>query len=155
MSSSTNSKKLQIGPSRKRDSSLILDCFQGVTSLQPYCNKWISVNLWLEIIHSRYDLVEDLLFSSKELGTAISKNKVYKANNIESTAITNPLGLYKAWKKNRDKNNKSYTIVAYYSTLANTLPLPPGGITKWYDNMVSMFPGNTSTRSTQGEDDGQ
>ena len=98
MSSSVLSKKLQIAPGRKRDSKLILECFQGVTILRPYWNKWIVASLWLDIIYSRYELVEDLQFSSKELQTAISRNKVFKSKNIETTVMPNPLGIYKCWK---------------------------------------------------------
>ncbi len=46
---------------------------------------------------------------------------VYKANNIETTAITNPTGLYyKAWFKMR-KDGKQVTIVGYYATYLKIL----------------------------------
>jgi hypothetical protein len=69
-------------------------------------------------------------------------------NNIETTAMTNPMGLYKAWMKTRNEHNTTVTIVAYYATSPNTLPTtPPGGNSKWYDNVVSLFPRHT--RSTE------
>ena len=152
MSSSVMVNKLQIAPGRKRDSSLILDCFRGVTALEPYWNKWIVVDLWVAIINSRYDLEEDLQFSGKELGAAISKNVAFKSHNIDSTAMTNPLGVYKAWKKKRDGNTKSFTLVAYYATAANVLPTPPGGNSIWYENVVSLV-SKISTRSSKEEEE--
>ena len=99
MTSHIISKKLYLGTGRKKDTALILSCFRGATALQPYWNKWIVSDVWVDIINSLYVLSDDLKFSSKELVAAVARNKVYKSNNIESTAMTNPMGLYKAWFK--------------------------------------------------------
>ena len=94
------SKKLQLGTGQKKDALLILGCFKGAMALlQPYWNKWIVSDVWVDIINSLYDIPDDLQFTSKELIVAVSRNKVYKSNNIETTAMANPMGLYKAWFK--------------------------------------------------------
>jgi hypothetical protein len=121
------SKKLQLGFGRKKDSSLILDCFCGATVLQPYI---------------LYDIPDDLKFSSKELIAAVARNKLYKSNNIGTTAMANPMSLYKAWFKTQ-KDGKQATIVGYYATKPNTLPTSPGGNSKWCYNMVSLLPRST------------
>jgi hypothetical protein len=149
MASTVISKKLRLASGQKKDASLILDCFRGVTALKPYWNKWIVSDVWINIINSRYDISDDLKFSSKELNTAVSRNKQYKSNLIETTAIANPMGLYKAWFKTRKEDNKQTTIVAYYATSPNNLPTAPGRNSKWYYDMLSLLPRNArSTRST-------
>jgi hypothetical protein len=103
-------------------------------------------------VNSRYDLSDNLMFSGKELTAAITKNKVYKStSSIETTTMANQLGLYKA--KKQDKHRKNSTIVAYYCTIPDTLPIPPRGNSKWYDNIVSLLPRIThrSSDKTQGD----
>ena len=98
-----------------------------------------------------YDLADSLKFTSKELNSVVSRNKVYRANDIETTANANGMGIYKAWVKKRDNNNKNRTIVAYYVTTPNVVPQPPGGNSKWYDSIVSLIPlatANTRSSST-------
>jgi hypothetical protein len=134
-----------IGP--KKGVSLILDCFQGATSLQPFWNKRIVSAVWVNIINSsRYDVSDDLKFSHRELNAAVSRNKLYKSSDLEMTAIANPMGLYKAWFKTR-KDNKQCTIVTYYATTPNTLTTVPGGNSKWVYGMVSVAPQATTTQS--------
>jgi hypothetical protein len=130
MASIVMSKKLQLGSGRKKDATLIIGCFRGVTVLQPYWNKWIVSGIWVEIINSLYDISNNLKFSSKELIAAIARNKVYKSNNIETTVMANPMGLYKAWFKTRKEDGKQVTKVGYYATSPNTLPTAPGGDSK-------------------------
>ena len=147
MSSVVMSKKLRIGTGRKKDASLILSCFRNATALQPYWNKWIVSDVWVDIIESIYDIPDDLQFTSKELNTAVSRNKVYRSNNIETTTMTNPMGLYKAWLKTR-KDGKQMTIVVYYGSKPNSLPTAPGGNSKWIYDMVSLLPRSTRSTST-------
>jgi hypothetical protein len=148
MFSSAMSKKLQLPPGQKTDMSLILDCCGGVlTTLKPFWNKWIFSDVWVEIINSRYDLSDDLMFPGKELTAVIARIKVYKSTSIEITTMANQLGLYKAWTKKRDKDRKNSTIVAYYCTSPDTLLIPPGGNSKWYDDIVSLLPRITSRSS--------
>jgi hypothetical protein len=97
-------------------------------ALQPYWNKWIVLDVCVDIINSRYDMSDDLEFSHKELNTAVSRNKLYKSSDVVITAIANPMGIYKAWFKMRNKETKKqFTIVAYYATSPNKLPKVPGG----------------------------
>jgi hypothetical protein len=142
------SKKLRLGSGRKKDTSLILGCFCGVTALEPYWNKWIVSDVWVDIINSTYDISEDLKFSSKELNAAVSRNKVYQSNNIETTMMANRMGLYKAWFKTR-KDDKQATVVGYYATSPNNLPTAPGGNSKWYYDMQSIPPRSTRSMSTR------
>jgi hypothetical protein len=141
------SKKLQLASGRKKDASLILGCFRGATELQPYWNKWIVSDVWVDIINSLYDIPDELQFTGKELIASVARNKLYKSNNIETTTMTNPMGLYKAWFKTR-KNGKQATIVGYYATKPNTLPTTPGGNSKWCYDMVSLLPRSTRSTST-------
>jgi DNA-binding transcriptional regulator YhcF (GntR family) len=150
MASIVMSKKLQLGTGRKKDASLILGCFRGATALQPYWNKWIVSDVWVDIIESLYDIPDDLQFTSKELIAAVSRNKLYKSNNIETTAMTNPMGLYKAWFKTK-KDGKQKTIVGYYATKPNSLPTAPGANSKWIYDMVSLLPRSTRSTSTEEE----
>jgi DNA-binding transcriptional regulator YhcF (GntR family) len=147
MASIVMSKKLQLGAGRKKDASLILGCFRGVTALQPYWNKWIVSDVWLEIINSTYDIPDELKFTTKQLIASVARNKLYKSNNIESIKVVNPMGLYKAWYKTK-KDGQQNTIVAYYATQPNTLPTVPGGNTKWYHDMVSLVPGSLEKEQT-------
>jgi hypothetical protein len=62
MASIVMSKKLQLGSGQTKDVTLILGCFRGATVLQPYWNKWIISNVWVEIINSLYDISDDLKF---------------------------------------------------------------------------------------------
>ncbi len=141
-------KKLRVATSQKKDASLILDCFRGVTALQPYWNKWIVSDVWVDIIHSRYNLSDKLKFTHKELNTDVFRNKLYKSSDIEITAIANPMGIYKAWFKTHNKETKKQlTIVAYYATSPNTLPTVPGGNSKWVHDMVSLMPAITTWSS--------
>ncbi len=113
MASIVMSKELQLGTGRKKDASLILGGFRGATALQPYWNKWIVSDVWVDIINSLYDIPDDLRFTSKELVAAVSRSKVYKSNNIETTLMANPIGVYKAGFKTRNKEGKQRTIVSY------------------------------------------
>jgi hypothetical protein len=72
MASIVMSKKLQLGTGRKKDALLILGCFHGATALQPYWNKWIASDVWVNIIESLYNIPDDLQFTSKELVAAVS-----------------------------------------------------------------------------------
>ena len=47
--------------------ALIIDCFRGVTVLHAYRNKWIASDVWVDIINSRYDISDNLKFSSTQL----------------------------------------------------------------------------------------
>ena len=97
---------------KKRCIAFILACFRGATALQPYWNKWIVSDVWVDIINSLYDIPDDLQFTSKELIASVARNKVYKSNNIETTTMTNPMGVYKAWfKTHKDSGGKQATIV--------------------------------------------
>jgi hypothetical protein len=60
------SKKIGLVAGRKKDASLILDCFRGVTALHPYWNKWIASDVWVGIINNRYDISDELQFSSTQ-----------------------------------------------------------------------------------------
>ena len=152
MASVVLSKKIRIAPARKKDAALFLDCFRGVTVLHPYWNKWIASDVWVDIINSHYDISDDLKFSSAQLNRAVSRNAQYKSNLIETTAMTNPMGLYKASYRGL-KNGKKGIIVGYYATSPNTLPTVPGGNTKWYHGIDSLLPKETrSTRSTSTEE---
>jgi hypothetical protein len=106
--------------------------------------------VWVDIINSRYVISDNLKFSGKELTAAISRNKMYKSTSIETTTMGNKLGLYKAWIKKFDKYLKNTTLVAYYCTTPNTLPMLPGGNSKWYDDLVSVLPSH-NTHSTGGK----
>jgi hypothetical protein len=118
-------------------------------ALQPYSNEWIVPDVWVDIINSHYDIPDDLQFTSKELIAAVARNKVYKSNNIETTVMVNPMGLYKAWFKTRkDKEGKQATIVGYYATSPNTLPTAPGGNSKWCYDIVSLLPKNTRSSTS-------
>jgi hypothetical protein len=66
IASVVTSKKIRLGAGQKKDTSLIiLDCFGGVIMLQPYWNKWITADVWVDIINNRYDIPDDLKFSTK------------------------------------------------------------------------------------------
>jgi hypothetical protein len=98
--------------------------------LLPWCdvapaifNKWIVADVWVDIINGHYDIPDDLQFTSKELNADIAINKVYKSNNIETTVMVNPMGLYKAWFNTcKDEEGKQTSIAGYYATSPNTLP---------------------------------
>jgi hypothetical protein len=91
------------------------------------------------------------MFSGKELTAVVATNKVYKSTSIETTTMANQLGLYKAWTKKRHKDRKMLTLDAYYCTTPDTLPMPPGGDSKSYDDIVSILPRIThSSDITQG-----
>jgi hypothetical protein len=67
MASIVMSKKLQLGSGRKKDASLILGCFRGATALQPYWNKWIVSEVWVDIINSMYNIPDNLKFMLLEI----------------------------------------------------------------------------------------
>jgi hypothetical protein len=106
-------------------------------------------DVWVDIVNNRCDTADDLKFSGKELIAAVSRNKVCKSNNIETTLMSNPMGLYKAWYKRRNVENKLVTAVACYATSPNVLLTPPGGNSKWYEDSVSRLP--RITGSTEEE----
>jgi len=141
------SKKIYVGTGQKKDASFIVGCFRGAAALQPYWNKWIVSDVWVDVINCTYDISDDLQFSSKELNMAISRNKDYKSIHIDTTAMANPMGLYKAWFKTRKiGNGKQVTITAYYATSPNNLPTAPGGNSKWYYDMHSLLPRSTRSK---------
>ena len=143
------SKKIGLAPARKKNASLFLDCFRGVTVRHQYRNKWIASDVWVDIINSHYDISDDLKFSSAQLNTAVSRNAQFKSNLIETTtAVVSPMGLYKASYK-VGKEGKKVHVVGYYATSPNTLPTPPGGSTKWYHDIASLLPRETRSMSRE------
>ena len=144
MASNVISKKIQLAPGRKKNCALILDCFRDVTKMKQFWNKWITTDLWIEIINDRYAIDEALKFTGKELSGAISRNGSYKSNQIDATTMPNGLGIYKASRKRRDGFKKMVTTTAYFATTPNVLPSQPGGNTTWYSNMSTFH--NVDTR---------
>jgi hypothetical protein len=51
MSATGMPKKLQFGPSQKKDASLFLDCFRGATKHKEYWNKWAVDECWIDVIN--------------------------------------------------------------------------------------------------------
>jgi hypothetical protein len=92
MASIVMSKKIQLGTGRNKDSSIILGCFCGATALQPYWNKWIVLDVWVDIINSLYDIPDDIQFTSKELIAAVSRNKLYKSKKNRNDSDGKPNG---------------------------------------------------------------
>jgi hypothetical protein len=139
MSSVVMSKKTGLAPARKKNASLFLDCFRGVTVRHQYWNKWIASDVWVDIINIHYDASDDPKFSSAQLNTAVSRNAQFKSNLIETAAVANPMGTYKASYKG-EKEVKKVHVVGYYAASPNTLPTPPGGSTKWCHDIASLLP---------------
>jgi hypothetical protein len=125
MASGATSMKLHLAPCRTKNASLILDCFRGVMTLQPHWNKRIVSDVWADVVNNRCEAADDLKFSGKELIAAVSGNRVCKSNNTETTVMTNPMGLCKAWCKRKNVDNKFVTAVACHATSPDVLPTPP------------------------------
>jgi hypothetical protein len=151
MSSTVISKKLRLVPGGKNKTALILECFRGAATLKPYWNKWIVTDVWIAIINRHYDIDNSLKFKANELNAAVSRNKVFKCNDLDVTSIPNGMGLYKACKKTRDENKKNITTVAYFATTPNTLPSAPGGNSIWYRSIVSILPPENSHEKQSAE----
>jgi hypothetical protein len=90
MSATGMHKNVQFGSVRKKDASLFLDCFRGVTTHREYWNKWIVDECWIDIINKRYDMPESIRFTAVELNRAISRNAVFiAAGSIEAILANN------------------------------------------------------------------
>jgi hypothetical protein len=107
-------------------------------------NKWINSDVWVELIHQRYEIPEGLNFSTTDLNTIVTRNYPYKGYDIECTTVPNAIGIYKATKRAGTSGNKNTT--AYLYTKPQTLPLAPGGNSIWYHTSVSLS-------STQQQED--
>ena len=96
MSATGMHERVQFGPSRKKDASLFLDCFRGVTKHREYWNKWVVDECWIDVINERYDMPESIRFTAVELNRAISRNAGFQAAGIDSLTLANSLGVYKS-----------------------------------------------------------
>jgi hypothetical protein len=121
-----------------------------VTKLQPCWNKWITPDVWVNIVNDRHDTPDDLKFSSTELNVAVSRNPQHESNLIETTSIVNPMGLCKAWRFDEKKK----TVVCCAAS-PNTLPTVPGGNSKWCCDMASLLPTDTRSAATTAAEDKQ
>jgi hypothetical protein len=151
MASSVLAKKIQLGPGRKKNAALILDCFRDVTKLKQYWNKWIVADVWIDIINERFKICDSLKFKSKELNAAIGRNGAYRSNQIDATTLPNGMGVYKAWNKSRDENKKLTSTVAYFITTPNVLPTPPGGNSTWYKSIISVAPNERQQQTSSSK----
>jgi hypothetical protein len=148
MASVVMSKKLRIGTGLGKDASFILDCFRGVTVLQPCWNKWIVSDVWVDIINAHHDPPDDLKFTSKELNAAVARNPQHQSNLTETMSMAKPMGLCKSWFKRRTTEGKQAKIVAHHATSPNALPTasPSGSKLKWCYDLLSLP--SRKTRST-------
>ena len=141
-------EKVQFGPSRKKDASLFLDCFRGVTKHREYWNKWVVDECWIDVINKRYDMPESIRFTAVELNRAISRNAGFQAAGIDSLTLANSLGVYKSSYQPPQKPGTSHRrVTGYYITTPGNKPSEmPGGNSKWYTTLVNEMPSAASTR---------
>jgi hypothetical protein len=99
-------------------------------------NKWINSDVWVELIHQRYDIPEGLKFTSTDLNATVTRNYPYKGYDIECTIVPNVIGVCKATKRAGTSGNKK--TAAYLYSKPQTLPLAPGGNSRWYHTSVSL-----------------
>ena len=127
----------------KADSRFIVECFQHVMDNTTYHDKWLKSECIVDLVNKHISLPSSLQFSSKELNSAISRNTLFKAAGIQCTTRPNSLGIYQAKygrKKRIQNKKKTIHVTAYYITKPGSLPIHPGGNTKWYDMEVSDAP---------------
>jgi hypothetical protein len=72
MSAADMPEKVQLGSGRKKDTSLMLECFRGVTKHKEYWNKWIVDQCWIDAMMERCKLNESMQFAAKELNGAMA-----------------------------------------------------------------------------------
>jgi hypothetical protein len=148
MSATGMHEKVQFGPSRKKDASLFLDCFRGVTKHREYWNKWVVDECWIDVINERYDMPESIRFTAVELNRAISRNAGFQAAGIDSLTLANSLGVYKSsYRPPKKPGTSRRRVTGYYITTPGNKPSEmPGGNSKWYTTLVNEMPSAASTR---------
>ena len=80
---------MPFGTGRKKNASLFLDCFRGVTKHREYWNKWIVDKCWIDVIIERYDMPESIRFTAVELNRAIARNAGFIAAGIDAVSVAN------------------------------------------------------------------
>jgi hypothetical protein len=58
MSAPDMPEKVQLGSGRKKDTSLMLECFRGVTKHKEHWNKWMVNQCWIDTTMERHKLNE-------------------------------------------------------------------------------------------------
>ena len=71
----------------------IRGAFQESSRLKKYYGKWYSEDSWSNIIHQNFEITTSLVFTVKDLSTAISKDKNFK-HVIQELSYTNQKGIY-------------------------------------------------------------
>ena len=98
---------------------------------------WIDADVWVDLIHQRFEIPINLEFKAADLNRVLSRNYPYKAYDLECTTTPNDIGVYKATKKAGISGNDNTT--AYLSTTPKTLPLQPGA-SLWHSPNYIRFP---------------
>ena len=111
-------------------------CFADIVKLPQYVNMWVNADVWVDLIHQRFEIPINLEFKAADLNRVLSRNYPYKAYDLECTTTPNDIGVYKATKKAGISGNDNTT--AYLSTTPKTLPLQPGGNSKWHHSCESL-----------------
>jgi hypothetical protein len=143
MSTTPHQEKELICSGVKKDRKHFLRCFDGVSKLRQYWNKWITDDCWMDIINERYEMPSELKFTAVELNAAIARHP--KFQGIDTIKDINIHGVYRAVTKMECENTRK-RVTAYYVTNPAKLPKTPGGNAKWYNKLVSSAPEPMNTR---------
>jgi hypothetical protein len=96
MSATAMLKKVQVGSSPKKDASLLLDCFRGVTKHKECWNKWIVDQCWIDVTKERHGSNESMHFAAKELNGATARNAGCMSAGIDKATSANSFGICKS-----------------------------------------------------------
>jgi hypothetical protein len=94
MSTTPNREKTHFVPGAKKDTKLLLRCFDSVREHEQYWNKWILDEGWIDIINDHLQFPLDLRLVSADLNRAIGRSPRF--SEIDHLGKSKDMGLYKA-----------------------------------------------------------
>jgi hypothetical protein len=149
MSATGMPKKVQLGSSRKKDASLLLDCFRGVTKHKEHWNKWMVDQCWIDVMKERCGLNESMHITAKELNGATGRNAgSCRSAGIDKVTSASSFGIYKSSCRPSEVQSKArIRVTAHCIATPGTKPSEmPGGNSKWCTSLVSHMPDGMNTR---------
>jgi hypothetical protein len=148
MSAAGMPKKVQLGSSRKKDASLLLDCFSGVTKHKECWNKGTVNQCWIDVTKERHGSNESMNLTAEELNGATARNAGCRSAGIDKATSANSFGIHKSSCRPTAVQSKARIGVAA-CCIATPGAKPsemPGGNLKWHTSLVSDMPDGTKTR---------
>ena len=129
---------------------IILSCFEKIARRTELKNKWISLDVWTELIRQSNLTEENNPVNEivSNLSDSAIKNILTRSHVFAQGNSVCPLGYYYRWARRRKKrktgNSKAQFVLIQAVLVTDRGNLPPQSNQPWYEALITAMPPNIS-----------